>query len=325
MPKKSTLIDERDRKILVELDRNARQTDSAIAKKLKISKQVVNYRIQQLINKKIITNFYTIVNVGIMGLNSYYVFLQFEKINKEQERKLLEKINSLSYVGWLVSGMGRWDAIICLNVESILDFEKSLNQIIDLCGKHMHEYIFTTLIEAEHLNYKFLGSKLEGHLIKQTVGINKSKIDKLDEKILAIISQNARLPITDISEKAKLPLHVVSYHLKNLVKSKIVEGFKPKLDINKMGYQWHLLLIQFQTTTEERKKQFIDFCRNHNKIYYITKTIGSYNLMLDLHVNDVGEFKDLLLELKDKFSDVIRLYESMTIFNEYKISYLSKN
>jgi hypothetical protein len=46
--------------------------------------------------------------------------------------------------------------------------------------------------------------------------------------------------------------------------------------------------------------------------------------MLDIHVSSVEEFKEVLLEIKDKFSDVIRIYESVIIFDEYKINYLPK-
>ena len=91
-----------------------------------------------------------------------------------------------------------------------------------------------------------------------------------------------------------------------------------------LGYQWHLLLIQIRNITESRKKEFIHFCKQYKKIYYVTNTVGLYNLMLDIHVNSVEEFKEVLLELKSRFSDVIRLYESMIIFEEYKISYFPK-
>jgi len=324
MPKKSNIIDEKDRKILVELDKDARQADSEIAKKVGLSKQVVNVRIKNLVEKGVISNFYTIVNVGNLGLNTHYIFLQLEKINKEEEETLLNKINLLDYVGWLVSGMGRWDVIININVDSVLSLEKCLNQIISLCGKHLHEYLFTTLINAEHLGYKsILGSK-DSRPIYQGEKQGIFKIDITDEKILRILSNNSRLPITKISEKSKLPIHVINYRLKNLIRKGIIEGFKPKINISKLGYQWHLLLIQFQNVSEERKKEFIEYCKLNKTIYYITNTIGNYNVMLDIHVRNVEEFKAVLLDLKDKFSDVIRLYESVIIFEEYKINYIPK-
>ena len=325
MPKKTKLIDEKDKKILAELDNNSRQTDSEIAKKVGLSKQVANYRIQKLVENRIITNFYTIVNIAGLGLNFYYVFIQLENINKEQEGKILQKISSLDSVGWLVSGMGRWDMIIGINAESVLSFEKYLNQIINLCGKHLHEYIFTTLVSAEHLSYKFLSSKEFSYGVKQGEKIKVVSLNDIDKKILKEISQNARMPITEISEKTKLPLHVVHYHLKSLIKTKVILGFKPKINISKLGYQWHLLLIQLQRATEEQKKQFIEFCKAHKKIYYVTNTIGNYNLMLDIHVENVEEFKEVLLDIKDKFSNIIKVYESFIIFEEHKIDYLPKS
>ena len=329
MPKKKQIIDLKDKKILAELDKDSRQADSEIAKKTGLSKQVANYRIQQLVSNGIVTNFYSIVNIAKLGLDFYYVFIQLENIDKKQEKNLLEKINSLDYVGWLVSGMGRWDIIIGINADSVLSFDKYLSQIINLCKNHLHEYIFTTLIGAEHLSYKFLPSaKLsssESSSIIQEKQSQKVILSEIDKKILKIISQNARMSIVDISQKTKTPLHVVNYHIKNMIKNKIIEGFRPKLNIGKLGYQWYLLLLQFKTLTEEKKKEFIEFCKNHNKIYYVTNTIGNYNIMLDVHVNNVEEVKEVLLDIKDKFSDIIKLYESMVIFDEYKIDYLPKN
>jgi len=318
------VIDTKDRKILLELDKDARKSDSEIAKKTNLSKQVVNYRIQKLLQNKIISNFYTMVNVGALGLNSYYIFLQLEKINKLKEKRLLSKINSLPYVGWLVSGTGRWDSVLVIYADTIKKFDDRLNEIISLCGEHLHDYNFTTLIRSEHLSYKFLTETRELYSVKQTEKIKIPIINEKDQKILEIISQNARLPITEISKRIDLPVHTTNYRLKNLVKQKIIEGFKPKININRLGYQWHLLLIQFQNATKERKKEFINFCKQQDNIYYVTNTVGLYNLMLDVHVKSVEEFKEVLLELKDKFSDVIKMYESIVIFDEYKINYVAK-
>ncbi len=322
MPKKSFIIDEKDRKILEELDYNARQTDSEIAKKVGLSKQVVNYRIKDLIKKGIIMNFYTIVNTGHFGLDSFYVFLQLENINKDQEIALLNKLNSLDFVGWMVSSMGKWDAVLLVNAPSVSKFESFLEKIISICGKYLHDYMITTLVTAEHIGYKAVGDKPYLSGIKQTERISSIKLDIIDKKILQEISQNSRLPITEISFKTKIPIHVIKYHLKNLIKNKIILAFKPQISVHKLGYQWHLLLIRLKPSDEKRKKDLLEFCKNNKKIYYITNSIGSYNIMLDIHVDNVEEFKEVLLNIKEKFSDIIRDYESMIIFEEYKINYL---
>ncbi|MBT5023359.1 Lrp/AsnC family transcriptional regulator [Candidatus Woesearchaeota archaeon] len=316
-------IDEKDRKLLAQLDADARQSDTLISNKIGVSKQVINYRIQKLINKKIITNFYTIINVGRLGLNSNYVFLQLQKINKEQEQNLIKKLTKLNYVGWLVSGTGRWDLILLTYSKSISEFDELLSEILDLCGEHVHEYSFTNLITSEHIHYKFLKTK-NTNKIKQTEKLKLVELNNQDKKIIETISQNARLNAFQISQKTKIPVHTVRYNLKKLIKEQIIEGFKPKINVSKLGFQWHLLLIQFQLTNKKRKNEFINFCKEQDNIYYVTNTIGNYNLMLDIHVKDTKEFKEVLLELKEKFSDVIKTYESIIIFDEYKIDYFPK-
>ena len=99
---------------------------------------------------------------------------------------------------------------------------------MNICGSHLHEYSFTTLIAAEHISYKFLGEK-DFSRVKQTEKMEFRKLDKTDKKILKAVSQNARLSIVNIAEKTKISVHVANYHLKTMVKQKIIEGFKPKI------------------------------------------------------------------------------------------------
>jgi Lrp/AsnC family leucine-responsive transcriptional regulator len=322
MPKKSKIIDEKDRKILEELDNNARQTDSQIAKKVGLSKQVVNYRIQNMIKNNLIMNFYTLINTGYFGLDSFYVFLDLEYINKEQEKKLLEKINSLDFVGWLVSGTGKWDVVLLINASSISVFESYLDKVKLICGKHLHTCTFTALINSQHIGYRLIGDRPYLSAIKREEKRDKIELSKQDILILKIISQNSRMPITEIAQKTKLPVHVVNYRLKSMIKNKIILGFKPQLNISKLGYQWHLLLLKLKIVEDKRKEEFLEFCKSHKDIYYITNTIGDYSIMIDIHVQNINEYRETLLDIKDKFSDLIRDYESIIVFEEYKISYL---
>ena len=323
MPKKSDVIDERDKKILGELEKDARQTDSTIAKKVRLSKQVVNYRIQQMVKNQVINNFYAVVNVGNLGLTTYYVFLQLEKISKEKEEKILKEINSIDEVGWLISCIGKWDIVLNLNESSVLNFERTLNKIIKICEPNLYDYKFTILSEAEHLGYKFLGSKNYKSLF-QGERDKSLKLDATDEKILRVLSQNARIDAVSLSKKLRMPLHILSYRVKKLIKGGIIEGFRPKLNINKLGYQWHLLLIKLGYEDDEERKKLITFCKSHKNTYYVTSTIGDYNLMLDLHIKSAEELIKIKKELQEKFPNSIKAYESVMVAEEFKIDYIPK-
>ena len=314
-------LDEKDRKILSELDLDSRVTDSEIAKKVGLSKQIVNYRIQRLIENKIISNFYTLLNVGKLGFNSYYVFFQLQKINKKKEEEIIEFLKKQKNIGWLVNCTGKWDMIFLIYAKSDFEFNSYLNEIQIKYDEYLLEYEFTSLIEAEHISYKSISTK-NNKTIKQTEKEEKISLEETEIKLLNAISQNARISVVELAEITKEKIHVISYHLKKLIKNKIIEGFKPKLNISELELQWYLLLIRFQPINEKRKNEFLKFCRSHPQIYYLTNTLGTYNLMIDIHVKDAREFKEILLEIKEKYFDIIKFYETNIIFDEFKIDYV---
>jgi DNA-binding Lrp family transcriptional regulator len=316
-------IDEKDKKILAALDIDARRSDTDIAKSVRLSKQVVNYRIQRMQEQGIIKLFYINVNVGKLGLDTYYVFLQLQGVNKQKEKEIYDTIRDREYVSWLASGTGRWDAVVYIFARNVSDFDMKLRDIELICGKYLHDSAVTALVSAEYIGYRFLGDVK--HHVQYTERIEKVRLDDIDKKILVALSQDARMPVTTLAKKIKKPLHVTHYHLKTLLKNQIIESAKPQIVPQKLGQQWYFLLLQFQNTTDERRKQLISFCKQYKHIYYLTNTVGSYNLFLDIHVKSAEEFKDVLLEFKDKFSDVIKSYESMVFFEEHKLTWVTED
>ena len=69
-------LDLKDKKLLFELDKNSRTSLSDLAKKLKTSKEVVYYRLNKLIDEKIILRFHTITPLYKFGLTAYKVYLR---------------------------------------------------------------------------------------------------------------------------------------------------------------------------------------------------------------------------------------------------------
>ncbi len=314
-------IDALDTKILAVLDEDARLAEAAIGKKVGTSKQVVRYRLNRLKDEGIVENYYTMMDVGKLGFDSYYIFVQLTGLNLNEENEIYKRILKLPHIAWLITGVGRWDAVLLFCSKTIAQFNEQLEEMKRLFGKHLHEYTFTMLIQAEHISYKFVRPASKESL--KTTPKNKIQtLDKIDKAILKNLNQSARMPITELSEITKYPLYTIHHRLKQLKKEKIIQGFRPKIDVHKLDIQWHLLLIKFKSVSEERVKKFIEFCKNNRYVYYATNTVGLYNLMLDVHVKNTEEFRDFLFEIKEQFEDVILLYESVVVFEEKILTYV---
>ena len=65
-------LDQIDKRILFELEKNARINDSALAKIVKKSKDSVRYRIKKLEEQKIITGYRTWIDYSKLGYRSSF-------------------------------------------------------------------------------------------------------------------------------------------------------------------------------------------------------------------------------------------------------------
>ena len=88
-------IDAKDIKILAELDKNARQSNIQIGKKVKLGKDVVKYRINKMIEQRTILRFHTVINYFKLGIIKFKLYLRLtnasnQKLYKEDEGELKE-------------------------------------------------------------------------------------------------------------------------------------------------------------------------------------------------------------------------------------------
>ena len=71
-------IDLKDRKILYNLDLDSRQSLTQIGKNVNLPKNVVLYRINKLIKRGIIKNFYTVIDLHKLGYNILRFYFNYQ-------------------------------------------------------------------------------------------------------------------------------------------------------------------------------------------------------------------------------------------------------
>ena len=115
---------------------------------------------------------------------------------------------------------------------------------------------------------------------------------------------------------------VVRYRLKNLIKKGIIIGFKPFLNVHKLGYTYFKLHLTLQNLTPEKKKSIVNYIHQHPNTVHMTELVGGADLEAEFQVKTNEEFYAHVQELRLKFGDIIRDYEFMQYTQEYKFTYL---
>ena len=124
-------MDLNDKKILYELDRDSRQTNKQIAKKVRLSEQVVGNRIKNLVEKNVIDYFYVRINPHLLGYMHIKIYLRLQNISQEKEEELLKNMSNQNNIFWIAILRGKYDLVISIYVKNISEFTEIYENIFE--------------------------------------------------------------------------------------------------------------------------------------------------------------------------------------------------
>jgi len=119
------------------------------------------------------------------------------------------------------------------------------------------------------------------------------KIDKLDRKILEIISQNARIPFKDVAEVCNVSRAAIHQRVQKMIEMKVIVG---------SGYHVNPRVLGFNTCTYigvklERGSMYKEVVPEFEKIPEIVEchfTTGPYTMLIKMYARDNEHFMELL-------------------------------
>jgi len=103
-------VDLYDKKLLYELDKNAKISISVLSKKLRRSNSFVIFRMKRLEEADIITGYHAIVDMLKLGFFSFRIYLKMQGMSKKDEEQFIDFIkNNYSQVWTITTMHGKWD------------------------------------------------------------------------------------------------------------------------------------------------------------------------------------------------------------------------
>lgn len=319
MPK----LNKTDIKLLAELENDARQTNSQIAKKLKTSQQVISYRINSLLKKRIIEHFYTIINFTKLGYTQYRTMIRLSNINEQKHKQIILYLKKHSNVLWIIDCGGRWDLLVNFLAKSIIQYDKFINDFKNSFPEQIQNYDVLTTVEGFYFNSDFLTNKTRE--IKDVIYfIRESKLagtDKIDLQILNLLSENARINSALIANKIKVSANTVILRIKNMKKIGLITGFKPLIHMENINYNYYKALIKFQNITNEKQKQIINFLATDSRIVSILRLIGMWDFEIEFATKSKEKMILLTRKIRDRFKNIIKEFEVLPLYKEYKYNF----
>jgi DNA-binding Lrp family transcriptional regulator len=313
-------LDIKDLQILHEMDTNCRQPIIEIAKKVRLSKDTVLYRIRKLEKEKIILRYQAYINHGKLGYMSTRINIKLQNTTPEKEKEIIEFINNQPIVGFFASVEGNIDLMIWVLVKSVNELNNFWNNLTERYQNYMEKTetgIYTKIVHYPRAF--FLKNKKNTKQMIFTSMDEKEKVDKTDLEILKILTKNARENIVSIAQTLKLSTKTISARIKGLEKRDIIRGYTALFNLEIMGILYYKIYFDFQNTNPEQLKRLDQFMLIHPNIIYRDYVIGGHSCEIEVQIRSEKELRELIDEIKKEFSSIIRSYEVLHYFKEHKM------
>jgi len=315
-------LDVKDKKILSILSSNARIPLTQLAKKVALSRDAIAYRIKNYEKKGVIQGYRTMIDISKFGYNNYHLFIKLNNPSQKVEQRILKKLMKYPFIRAIIKFSGNFDFEIALIAKNVKELDKIITKIINDCSNFLQDYdilIATDSYISKALPKKFLKYKLEQNITKKNT--KNIKIDKKDIEILKIISENALLPLFEIGDKVRLSADSVAYRIKNMINSGVIIKFIPVINHISINYNLYSTLINIVALDEKKEKLLKEFLLNDENIIWAIKTIGKFNVLIYVLVENVGDLQNTILKLRSLFPKQVNSHETLIAYEEYKYTY----
>jgi len=314
-------IDLYNKKILYELDSNARQSAQQIAKKVKLSKVAVINRINKLLKEGVIKNFITLINYRKLGFTNYHVYYSLQNLSPQKEQEFIEFLKHEREVRYLLQIDSTWDLMLALYTQSSERTDQILNKISNQFGDYIKEIKVFTIVTTFYPGRNYLIEKkpvpFTSSLVREMS--LREEIDEIDKKILGGISTEARMSLIDLEKKIRIKADVIRYHLKNLVKRGIIQKFTLNLGHQEYGNSFYKVLLKINPSLKE--EVLMSELSQNEYAHRIHHFMGEKTIETDFEVPEYKEIREILKRIKEKYGDKIIEIEILPIYAIQKIEY----
>ena len=135
-----------------------------------------------------------------------------------------------------------------------------------------------------------MSSKLKTTSIKAM-----KELDKTDLKILKLLQQNARIPMTELAEKVGLSTTPVTERVRRLERDNLITGYHAHLNPHALG-QSLLVFVELKLRSKSGNI-FEDFKREVLKIPQILEchlVSGEYDYLIKVRLPNMSAYRDML-------------------------------
>jgi DNA-binding Lrp family transcriptional regulator len=297
-----------DRRILYELDCDARASFSEIGRKVKRSPQWVKYRVERLRKLGAIKHLYPIIDYSRLGYLHAGLWLKLADATPAEEGAFLNDCYKESAVQVVYRTEGEYDLFLGVFAQGLPALEGFISRFKEAHGAIISSLDFSLATSScKFRRHYLLGGKPgdESGIMVGAAG-KAAKADEGDLFILECLNADPRMGIIEMARKTGMGKDAVIYRLRSLKKDKVLLGCTLQVNFRNLPVQSYAILLRTAGMGQEKRAELQTFCRLSGKAVRLHSALGSYDFMIELEDESRDACRWFYKELCRRFAKSLR-------------------
>jgi DNA-binding Lrp family transcriptional regulator len=308
-------IDKRDRRLLLELDRNCRRPLKDLAKIVGGAIETTRYRIERLQTLGVIKNFLTVIDGGRVNFYYYKVFLKLYNVSEKEINKIIQDLVDDPRICWVVRVDGSFDIGFTPRVQNPREQSEIFDKFRRKYAKHIKRWTLSVNLHMDFFARDYLVSESRRSNPLGSYSSDKPTfvLDRSGDLVLTELAKAPRSSARSISDRTGLSIEVVLNRIKTFEKEKVIVRYSLVTNTDILQHVNFYVLIYLNHINAEREQAFLRSCQSQPNIVYMIKSLGEWDYELSIEAPTVAKYREVMMTLSREFSDIIQEYNGMMV------------
>lgn len=310
-------IDKTDRHILEELSIDSRALLTKLAKKIRTSKQTLQYRMQRMEKDGVVNAYITYVDWSRIGYMRREMLVKHAPMGESLYKGIIETCMRQGGVH-ITRCDGEWNMLVGYLGASNKELYEKANEIRRAFGSHMIETRAATLVDVYVKSMQKYDNENESGEVVGVLGAAEKRyaLDDKDRLVLGALAVNARAPYAQIAEMTGLAPETVRFRIKRLEKEKVIVSYGVSINPELDGFNHFMILVRLSDPQNERIEKFIKYLLAIPKVRRVARVISTVDLIYEARFSDERELRETKARIERDYGDMIHSQTVLRLYGE---------
>lgn len=304
---------------------NARMSLRELGQQLKKSSQRLKYALKMLEKEEILKEPHCVFDYSYFGLILFRVYFRGVYVSEQEKNRIIKELSQNPYVVAIYGLEGEFDLAVELASPNPSRFNKELRKLLQITPALNNYKVILNLVTHIHPRHYLVKNEYLRSLNREKVvggDREKESFEAGEIKVIKNLFLNPKIRLTELAKKTDLNVKTANSLLKNLMRRNIIRGFEYVLDIDKLGIHKYRLFLRLHNLSLEKENQLKDYIFRTSEVVQINRTVGDWDMELDLESLDKSKIRYFTMKLREDFKEIIEKYNLIEFYNYYKKAYL---